>query len=109
MGEAVKPVPAAEARTMIGTNAVIVGKVAEVYKTEKVTRLNFEEKYPKQTFTAVVFARNYNVFTNLDALTGKTVEISGKVQEYRGKPEVILNSRGQMRVLATESAGKAEK
>lgn len=98
-GELVPATPAAEAGKLIGTNAVVVGKVAEVFKTAKVIRINFEEKYPKHVFSAIVFTRNFNVFTNLETLVGKTVEVSGKVALFNRKPEIILNSRGQMRVL----------
>lgn len=101
-GGTVKPIPAAEARKMIGTNAAVVGKIVEVHKTEKVIRLNFEEKFPKQTFTAVVFARNFNTFTNLDGLEGKTVEVSGPVTEYRGRPEMVLSTNSQLRIVAAE-------
>ncbi|MEI7727991.1 MAG: hypothetical protein WCO56_00350 [Verrucomicrobiota bacterium] len=97
-GELVKPTPAKDARSVIGTNAVVVGRVAEVHKNDKIIRLNFEEKYPKQVFTAVVFAKNFNIFTNLEALSNQTVEVSGKVTEFKGRPEMILNSKGQLRV-----------
>ena len=89
---------------MIGTNAVVVGKVAEVHKSDKAISLNFEEKFPNHVFTAVVFAKNFSSFTNLDALTGKTVEVSGKVVEYRGKPEIILSTKGQLQVLQGDKA-----
>ncbi len=98
-GERVQPIPAAEAGKMIGTNAVVVGRVAEVNQTEKVIRLNFERKFPKQVFTAVVFAKNFGLFTNLAGLEGKTVEISGKVEDYRGHPQTILHSKGQLRLV----------
>jgi len=98
-GELVKPIPAAEAKSLIGTNAVIVGTVAEVNQTEKIIRLNFEGKFPKQAFTAVIFPASFNLFTNVTALEGKTVEVSGKVVEFRGHPQVVVASKGQMRVV----------
>jgi DNA/RNA endonuclease YhcR with UshA esterase domain len=93
-------IPATEARTMIGTNAVIRGKVAEVYKTEKLIRINFEAKYPNQVFTAVVFAKDFTQFTNTEALEGKTVEVLGRVVEFKDRPEIILTNRTQLRLTA---------
>lgn len=97
-GELVKPTSAAEARKLVGTNAV-VGVVAEVNRTDKLVRLNFGQKYPKQDFTAVVFAKNFGAFTNLDTLEGKTVQVSGKVSEYKGRTEMILTTKGQLQVV----------
>ena len=98
-GQIVPPISAADAKKFVGTNAVAVGQVAEVNQTEKVIRLNFGQKFPKQDFTAVVFAKNFGAFTNLATLGGKTVEISGKVEDYRGHPQIILHTKGQLRVL----------
>jgi DNA/RNA endonuclease YhcR with UshA esterase domain len=98
-GEAVKPIKPSEARQQVGTNAVVVGKVAEVHKSDKVAQLNFEQKFPKQDFSAVVFAKNFGVFTNLDTLEGKTVEVNGKISEFKGKAQIILNTKSQLRVV----------
>ena len=34
---------------------------------------------------------------DVSGLTGKTVDITGTVQVYQGKPEMIITSRGQIR------------
>lgn len=101
VGVAVKPIPAAEARGRIGQSVVVVEKVAEVHKTDKVIHLNLGAKFPQQTLTAVIFPAQFDAFTNVAALEGKTVEVSGKVTEYRGRPQIVLNTKGQLRVLAT--------
>jgi hypothetical protein len=103
-GEAGPPIPAAEARKAIGTNAVIVGRVVEVHRTEKVVRLNFGAKFPDQVFTAVVFERSFGVFTNLDAVVDREVRVRGKVTEYRGRPQIILNTSDQLEVLPRRPA-----
>ena len=108
-GQPVPPVSAADAKKFFGTNAVVVGQVAEVNQTEKVIRLNFGQKFPQQDFTAVVFAKSFGAFTNLATLAGKTVEISGKVEDYRGHPQIILHAKGQLRVLDAAPAVPAAK
>lgn len=104
-GELVKPTPAAEAKSQVGTNAVIVGTVAEVSQNDKIIRLNFEARFPKQVFTAVIFPSSFKLFTNLTAMIGKKVEVSGKVVDYNGRPQIVVASKGQLRVL---EAGKPE-
>lgn len=97
-----------EAKEHIGAQAVVKGKVVEVNVGERITRLNFEEIYPKTPFTAVIFPRNTNQFPEVEKLKGKTVEVSGKVAEYRDRPQIVLTSSNQVKVVegAKEPAGK---
>lgn len=108
-GATVKPLPVAEAKKFVGNNVVLVGKVAEVNRTEQIVRLNFEEPFPKQVFTAVVFARSFKYFTNLANLEGKTVEITGKVSEYRDRPQIILTNSAQLRVTKADKPATSAK
>jgi DNA/RNA endonuclease YhcR with UshA esterase domain len=100
-------IKAEEAKKHIGEQAVVSGTVAEVNSTASLVRLNFEKPYPDTVFTAVIFSRNTNAFPEVTKLKGKTVEISGKVQDYRGHPEIVVNSTNQVNVV--EAAGKGDK
>lgn len=97
-------VPALEAKKHINTEAIVTGKVAEVNLAERLVRLNFERPYPSNTFTAVIFADKTNLFPNVRDLKDKTVEVTGKIADYRGRPEIILTSTNQLKVLAKTSA-----
>jgi hypothetical protein len=98
-GEGRKPVPAAEACRLIGTNAVMVGRVAEVQATGQTILLHLEEKAPKQSMTVVVNAPESKGFTNLQALAGKMVVVSGKVVDWLGGPAMVLGTNEQLKVL----------
>ena len=103
-------IQASEAKGHIGTNAVVAGKIVEVNKAEKVVHLNFEKPFPKQPFAVVVFANKTNLFPDLDQFKGKSVEVSGKIIEYRGRPEIILESTNQLKVVEKAvEPGEAEK
>lgn len=82
-----------------GSYAVVTGYVADVVVREKVSYLNFDNKYPKNTFTAVIFPDKYEVFGDLMDYKNKTVEVKGKIGEYNGKPQIILNNKNQLRVI----------
>jgi len=97
-----------EAKEHIGAPAVVKGKIAEVNVGERIVRLNFEQPYPKNPFTAVIFPANTNKFPEIEKLKGKTVEISGKIAAYREKPQIILTSTNQVKVIA-EAKADAEK
>jgi len=92
-------VSAAEAKRHLNSEAVVRGKVVEISRAEKVVRLNFEKPFPYQPFTAVIFSNRTNLFGDLEKLKDKTVEVSGRIIEYRRRPEIILSRTNQLRVL----------
>lgn len=100
-------IKATEAKEHIGTNAVVTGKIVEVNKVERLVRLNFDKPFPKQPFTAVIFATRTNLFPDLDQLKGKSVEVSGKIADYHGRPQIVLESTNQLKVV--EQASEPEK
>lgn len=93
-------VPAKEAKTKVGETIVVEGRVAEVSKNERIIRLNLGAKYPKQDFTLVIFPRNFELFPDVEKLDGKTVRASGKVAEYQGRPQIVLERKDQLTVPA---------
>jgi hypothetical protein len=102
-------VPAKEAKSHIGAEAIVTGQVAEVNQTERLIRLNLEKPYPNQAFTAVIFSPNTNLFKNLDlpSFKDKTVQVSGTIADYHGHPEIILTGTNQLRLVqAPTDAGK---
>jgi len=96
-------VTAAEAKKHVGEEAVVTGVIAEVNKAASLVRLNFEKPYPENVFTAVIFARNTNDFPEVDKLKGKTVEVSGKIAEYRNHPQIVVNGTNQIKVIEKEA------
>lgn len=82
-----------------GSNAIVTGYVADVVVREKVAYLNFDNKYPKNTFTAVIFPDKFEVFGDLMDYKNKTVEVKGKIGEFNGKPQIILNNKSQLKVV----------
>jgi DNA/RNA endonuclease YhcR with UshA esterase domain len=54
-------------------------------------------------FTAVVFSSNTNRFPDLEKLQGKTVEVTGKITEYRARPQIVLLSTNQLKVIEKEA------
>jgi DNA/RNA endonuclease YhcR with UshA esterase domain len=103
-------IPASEAKDHIGTNAVVTGKIVEVNKAERIVRLNFDKPFPKQPFTAVVFASKTNLFPDLDQFKGKDVEVTGKIAAYRDRPQIVLESTNQLKVVEKAvEPGQAEK
>jgi len=92
-------IDACEAYSYIGKNATIEGFILEVKKTTKAAFLNFENPYPNQCFTAVIFASKLSLFPDVYSYKDKKVRVSGLIKEYKGKPEIILENPSQIEIL----------
>lgn len=93
-------IDACEAKNHLGETVIVQGTVVNVYKSSsKTTFLNFGKSYPDNCFSAVIFQSNLDKFPDADNLyNGKIVRIQGKIAEYQGKPEIILNNPAQIEV-----------
>lgn len=87
-----------EAEDYNGKTVTVKGFVADIYQSEKVAYLNFVKKFPDNPFTAVIFARQFEDFPDINKFRGKDVEVTGRVSIYKGKPQIILNSPSQLKL-----------
>jgi hypothetical protein len=93
-------VPAPEAGKHIGEVVTVQGQVVSTYRSGKGNIfLNFGAAYPNQVFTGWIppgsSAQNSPY---LDGIEGKNVQIHGRVELYRGKPEIRIDSEEQLYV-----------
>ena len=86
------------AKGKVGETITVEAKVAEVNKTEKIVRINLEARFPKQELTLVIFSSNFSKFEDVEKLEGKTVRVTGKVTEYQKRPQIVLDSKDQLKV-----------
>ena len=84
-----------DAKDNIGKTLQVKGKVAAIFISDKGNMfVNFDDKSPNQTFTVAIFAGK-----NVD--TGKITEgcvltVYGEIKEYKGKPEIVVESNEQI-------------
>jgi len=80
---------------------IVEGKVVDTYRSKKNNVfLNFGKPYPNQCFSVVIFSSDlYKFVENPEKYYDqKTLRIKGKIQEYQGKPEIILKDPSQIEV-----------
>jgi hypothetical protein len=94
-------IPASQANDFVGSEKTVTGKVSEVNVAERLIRINFDKPFPNQTFTAVIFAAKTNLFPEVEKLKDKTVEVRGKIVNYRDRPQIVLTSTNQLNVVKT--------
>lgn len=101
-----KNISAAEAKDHVGETLVVAGRIAQVAIWEKQVYLNLDKKFPDSLLTCVIFAPATNLFGDLRKLEGKQVEVKGKIEDYKGKPQIVLNNPNQLTVVEPAGIGK---
>ena len=91
-------IAAATAADHVGQSVTVEGIVAQVHIAERATFIDIGASYPDEDFVGVIFPEDFGTFPNATALEGKTVDIGGTIQLYRGKPEIVLRSASQIRI-----------
>jgi DNA/RNA endonuclease YhcR with UshA esterase domain len=87
----------------VGESVTVCGVVASAKFAERTNRqptfLNFGTPYPNQVFTAVIWGSNRGRFAYPpETLEGQTICVSGKVELYKGKAEIIVSTPAQIKV-----------
>ena len=90
--------------TLAATNyydrmVIVTGKVVQVTIRPTVTFLNLDKKYPNSPFAIVIIHGKSSYYGDVNTLKGKSVEIRGKIKNYKDKPEIVLDSTNQLTVL----------
>ena len=92
---------AKQAKNHIGDTATVCGVVASTKYAASSRRsptfLNLDLPYPRHIFTIVIWGTDRAKFGTPEVTySGKRVCVSGTIQEYRGKPEIIATSPDQI-------------
>jgi DNA/RNA endonuclease YhcR with UshA esterase domain len=89
-----------EADKFYGQTVTVEGTIVATHNSGKACFLNFHQDY-KRYFTAVIFASAFDQFPPSPETfySGKTVQITGVVKEYKGKPEIILERPSQIKIV----------
>ena len=83
----------------------LVYTFAKVYSTKVLdgngmTFLNLGAEYPNSPLTIVIYSDSLGNFDNkpADYYKGKNICVGGKIKMYKGKPEIIINSKQSIQV-----------
>ena len=90
---------AGEADKYYDQEMIVTGKVAQVTIRPAIVFLNLDEPYPNSPLTLVILPDATNQFSNPKSLDGKNVEATGKIKNYHDKPEIILETTNQLKVV----------
>jgi hypothetical protein len=90
-----------QAASHVGETATVCGTVASAnYATRtkgQPTFLNLDQPYPRQVFTVVIWGTDRPKFGTPEVqLIGKRLCATGKIEAYKGKPEIVATDPGQL-------------
>ena len=90
---------AADAKKHIGEQATVCGQVASERTATgsrgEPTFINLDAAYPNQIFTILIWGENRQNVGMLPS-DGARVCATGRIQEYRGVPEIVVRSKAQL-------------
>ncbi len=91
-----RSIPASQAARHVGGKCTVEGYVASVHATGRGTVfMNFDNAYPSQTFTAVSLHGELSA-ADLAPFQHHTVSVSGTIEDYKGRPEIVLHALNQI-------------
>jgi DNA/RNA endonuclease YhcR with UshA esterase domain len=83
----------------VGQSVTVEGVVTGTHVSGKGTEfLDFGSRYPSQDFTVVIFSRSEAELGDIARFYGKRLDVSGTIELYRGRPEIIVRSAAQIRI-----------
>ena len=87
-----------EAAKHIGESVTVEG-VASVYVSKGgTTFVDLGGKGRSAPITGIIFGSRADKFPNVKSYDGKTVDITGTIKDYQGRPEIILDTPTQIHV-----------
>jgi len=94
-------ITSAQAKDHIGKQATVCGLVASANFASRSKRqptlLNLDKPYPDHIFTAVIWIEDRPKFGKPETLKGRRVCVSGMIESYQGKPQIVLRDTDQLR------------
>jgi hypothetical protein len=85
----------------IGKNVTVCAAVFGIKFSSAVTQINLAASYPNSPLTIVIFAKNYKNFVIAaeDLYKNKNICVKGKIEEYKGKAQIIIEKPEDIIIL----------
>ncbi len=89
-----------ESYKFIGEYVETEGEIVSSYNNGRVCFLNFHKDY-KKYLTLVIFASDFKKFSDKPEkyYLGKKVKVEGRIKEYQGRPEIIIKTPDQIKII----------
>src|SRR5690606_14799276 len=101
-------IPTDSAAYYVGKKVTVCATVAGTFLSQKkqyIAYLNLEKPYPERPSTVVIFESGLERFDYdpVEVLKGKAICVTGRIEVYKEKPQIIVNYPGQIEIQAWKS------
>ena len=99
-----------DAAKFIGQQKTVCGTVASAHFAAKVkgqpTFINLDKPYPNQVFAVLIWGSDRGKFEQSPETlySGKEICVTGMIQSYQGRPEIIVKEPSQIKVKSSQNA-----
>jgi hypothetical protein len=94
-----------EAAKHIGETATVTDKVESAYQAKGGNIfLNMGGRHPDETFTVFVPASSASEFKDIKIYDGKTISVTGKIEDHKGKPQISVKSPSEITIKSDAGA-----
>jgi DNA/RNA endonuclease YhcR with UshA esterase domain len=85
----------------IGKKVTVCAAVYDIKSSSNITRINLGAKYPNSPLTIIIFERSYKNFSSTieELYKNKNICVKGKIEDYKGKAEITIESPENIVVL----------
>jgi aspartyl/asparaginyl-tRNA synthetase len=85
-------VPADSVAKYIGQNVTVCAWVYGVKSLDKLSFINLGAAYPKSPLTIVIFTKDLPNFKTTPEIlfANKTICVTGKLEDFKGKPQIVI-------------------
>jgi len=98
-------ISASDASKYVGQKKTVCGKIASTKylssNSRQPTFLNLDKAYPDQIFTIVIWGSDRKNFPKPPetAYADQKLCVTGTITNYKDKPEIVVNSPGQIQIM----------
>ncbi len=97
-----KRIAAKDAARHLNEEVTVSDKICNVkfFPSSSLTLLDVGGNHPHELLTLVIKGENLKKFskTTPESLKGKNVSVTGKLIDYKGKPEIVLTEPNQLKI-----------
>src|SRR4051812_19993195 len=97
-----------EAAKHVGETGTVTDKVETAYQAKGGNIfLNMGGKHPNETFTVFVPASAATEFKDVKMYDGKTISVTGKIEDHKGKPQISVKSPSDITIKSDASGASS--
>jgi hypothetical protein len=90
-----------DAKDHLGKEVSVCSKVYSIRSTDKITQISVGDKFPNNPLTVIIFGSSYSKFklNPGEMFANKNICVTGKIEDYKGKLQIIVNSPEDITIL----------